>query len=809
MRALPFILSALLAVPGALVWPPPAEADTAEYRLGALGFRSPEQTLERWQATADYLTEALPDARFRVVPMDYPEMETAIAEGSVDFVLTNTGHYVRMEAEHGLTRLVTMIAEAQDQSVRVFGGVILTGADREDIQALDDLAGRHVYAVGEGSLGGWHVGREALLDAGIDPARDLGQVTFTGMPHDQVVEAVVAGEADAGLVRTGIIESMLEEGRLAPDAVRVLAPRQTAGFPLHHSTRLYPEWPFSRLPHTPDAVAEAVTIALLEMPPEHPAARSGGYAGWSAPLSYGEVHDLFYRLGEPPYEPMRGLDLQALWKRHPAIVLGLMLLITGTMTGAVLKYRRLNRHLAAEVDHRRRAERALRQHQARLTHLANHDPLTDLPNRLLLTSRLEQALARATGSDQRVAVLFLDLDRFKTINDSLGHTVGDDLLRILAGRLQRRVEANTVARLGGDEFIILLDGITDLAVVDEQAQGLLDLVAEPFSVGGWRSLQVGGSIGISLFPDHADDASELITQADAAMYLAKAEGRNTYRYYDQSLTAAASARLETETRLRRALELDHLEVFYQPQLDAGSGAVTGVEALVRWRDPEQGLIPPDRFIPVAEETGLIDRLGQQVLERACLQAAAWDRAGRPTLDVAVNLSAHQIGDPHLASKVRDALERSGLPPGRLVLEITESTLMSQAEETQGTLAALKALGVQVAIDDFGTGYSSLAYLKRFAIDWLKVDRCFVQDLPEDRNDAELTQTIINMAHNLGLRVLAEGVETTEQLDFLIRCGCDGWQGFLCSPPLPPEKLVARLEGGERLSRRTRGHLRKA
>ncbi|ABI57791.1 EAL domain-containing protein [Alkalilimnicola ehrlichii MLHE-1] len=801
MKALPIILSALLTLPATLGWAAPAGADGTEYRLGALGFRAPEQTLARWQATADYLTETIPDARFRVAPMNYPQLEAAIADGTVDFVLTNTGHYVRMEAEHGLTRLVTMIAEAEQQPVRVFGGVILTRADRHDIQTLSDLAGRHVYAVGEGSLGGWHVGREALLDVGVDPARDLARVTFTGMPHDQVVEAVLAGEGDAGMVRTGILESMAREGRLDLDAVRVLEPRRTAGFPLQHSTHLYPEWPFSRLPHTPDAIAQAVTIALLEMPSGHPAARDGGYVGWSAPLSYGGVHELFQRLGEPPYEHWGGLDLRVVWEQHPAIVLALMLIVTGGMAGAVIKYRRLNRSLAVEVDQRRMVERQLRQHQARLTHLANHDPLTDLPNRLLLTTRLEQAVARATGSGQRVAVLFLDLDRFKNINDSLGHAVGDDLLRILAERLRSQVEANTVARLGGDEFIVLLDGISDLELVDQQARELLELVAESFSVGGWRSLQVGGSIGISLFPDNAQDASELITQADAAMYLAKAEGRNTYRYYNQSLTAAASERLETETRLRRALELDHLEVFYQPQLDITTGALTGVEALVRWRDPEQGLIPPDRFIPVAEETGLIDRLGQQVLERACLQVAAWDRDGLPALDVAVNLSAHQIGDPRLCAKIRHALERSGLAPRRLVLEITESTLMTQAEGALGTLAGLKGLGVQVAIDDFGTGYSSLAYLKRFAIDWLKVDRCFVQDLPEDRNDAELTQTIVYMAHNLGLRVLAEGVETQAQLDFLTHLGCDGWQGFLCSPPLPPQELVARLESREGLRRR--------
>ncbi|RLK48285.1 diguanylate cyclase (GGDEF)-like protein [Alkalispirillum mobile] len=800
MRALLILTGVvLLALPA--LFPAASSEESQEYRLGALGFRDAEATLDRWQPTADYLSEAIPGARFTVVPMNYPELEAAIAEETVDFVLTNTGHYVRMEDEHGITRLVTMIADQQGEAVRVFGGVLFTRADRDDLQSLTDLAGQRLIAVGEGSLGGWHVGREALLDAGVDPVNDLASVEFTGMPHDQVVEAVLAGEGDAGTVRTGVLESMADEGRLDPADIRVLNPRQLANFPLQHSTNLYPEWPFSRLNHTPDAIAEAVTVALLEMPAEHPAAHQGGYQGWSAPLSYGEVHDLFRRLGEPPYEPTPGFDLRAAWENHPQVVLGLMLLVTTLMTGAIVKYRRLNRELVTEVDQRRVVEQQLRQHQARLTHLANHDPLTDLPNRLMLTTRLEQAIARATGTNERVAVMFLDLDRFKTINDSLGHTVGDDLLRILAERLKRHVDANTIARLGGDEFIILLDRVTDMAEVDRHAEELLRLVAEPFAVGGWRSLQVGGSIGISLFPDDAEEASELITQADAAMYLAKAEGRNTFRYYTQALTEAASERLETETRLRRALELGHLEVFYQPQLDVATGSIIGVEALVRWRDPEEGLISPARFIPVAEETGLINRLGQQVLERACRQAVAWEQAGLPALDMAVNLSAHQIIDPQMTSRVRRALHESGLSAERLVLEITESTLMTQAEDVLGTLEELKQLGVQVAIDDFGTGYSSLAYLKRFAIDWLKVDRCFIQDLPADKSDAELTQTIINLAHNLGIQVLAEGVETREQLDFLARLGCDSWQGFLCSRPLPPEELAEHLNNRDDEKRR--------
>ncbi len=770
---------------------PAAEEDEAEstvVRLGALSFRPMEATESRWQATADYLSHAVDGYEFHVVPMNYAELEAAIADGEVDLVLTNTGHYVQMEARHGLTRLTTMIAAERGEPVRTFGGVLFTRADHPTIHDAEDIVDHDFLAVGHGSLGGWQVAAELFHDLGIDPEEDFASLNFTGMPHDQVVEGVLAGDADAGTVRTGILEQMESEGHLdMAEDIRLLNERETAGFPLRHSTHLYPEWPFSRMPHTSDALAEAVTIARLEMPENHPAAFAGEYHGWSAPLSYAPVHELFQKLGVPPYEDTGLATLRAYWEAHTESILAVFAAVLMLLAATAVRYRHLVVTLKSEVKQRQRIEEELRAHQQKLAHQANHDYLTGLPNRLLLTTRLEQAMATAKRRGTRVAVLFLDLDSFKNINDSLGHAVGDELLQLLGQRLKQRLPDKTVARLGGDEFIVLLENATTDEGIEHFARELIALITEPFNVGGWQALYIGSSVGISLYPDNADTAPALITQSDSAMYNAKARGRNTYTFYTQSLTDAASERLDTEARLRRALRQDEFCVYYQPQLAMDDGRITGVEALVRWQDPERGLVPPGQFIPVAEESGLIEALGDWVLREACRQLAAWrEEPGLDGLEMSVNLSAHQLANPELPARIAALLAEFDLPPEQIYLELTESALMTQGEDAVEVIEQLKAIGVKLAIDDFGTGYSSLAYLKRFSIDLLKIDRCFVRDLPDDDDDVQIATTIIAMARNLGLAVLAEGVEGEPQLDFLRERACDAWQGYYCSRPIPAE-----------------------
>jgi diguanylate cyclase (GGDEF)-like protein/PAS domain S-box-containing protein len=435
----------------------------------------------------------------------------------------------------------------------------------------------------------------------------------------------------------------------------------------------------------------------------------------------------------------------------------------------------------------------IKQTEARLKHLAHHDPLTELPNRLLAQARLQHAIERAERHGERVAALYIDIDRFKNVNDSLGHPVGDELLRELARRLSQRLrEEDTLARLGGDEFLLLLESIEDPLNAVSVAQAVLDQLADPFTLSSGQEIYVGVSIGISLYPDDARDVTEMIQHADLAMYQAKQQGRNTFRFHTEALSVAASAKLALETRLRRALANDEFVLHFQPLIDAYSGRPSGVEALVRWQPPGEALALPGNFIPLAEETGLIVPLGEWVLRTACAQARTWIDAGLPPLMMAVNLSARQFQSTNMAELTARLLAETGLPAGNLELELTESMLMEDVEQSIETLNALKQLGVHLAIDDFGTGFSSLAYLKRFPIDKLKVDQGFIRGLAIDPNDREIVSTIIAMAHGLKLKALAEGVENDEQLSFLRQLGCDFYQGYLFQKPATATQIEAWL-----------------
>ena len=424
----------------------------------------------------------------------------------------------------------------------------------------------------------------------------------------------------------------------------------------------------------------------------------------------------------------------------------------------------------------------LKRSEEQLEHLAHHDPLSGLPNRLLLQSRLIHALERAERHRQRVAVLYIDLDRFKNINDSLGHPVGDELLQSLSLRLSERLrEDDTLGRLGGDEFLLILEDLERPEFVAGVAQSLIKALERPFDLPSGHRVYVGASMGISLFPDDARTVTELIQHADVAMYQAKESGRNTYSFYTPTLTQAANERLQLEGRMRRGLEQGEFVLHYQPQIDMITGSLIGCEALVRWNTPEEGMISPARFIPLAEETGLIVPLGEWVLHTACTQARAWLDAGYPAQLMAVNLSGRQLQQRDIVQKIALVLEQTGLAPDQLKLELTESMIMGHGELAIGLLYGIKSLGVKLSIDDFGTGYSSLAYLKRFPIDEVKIDRSFVRDIPLDLNDMEISSAIIGMAHGLRLSVMAEGVETDAQLNFLRQQGCHAYQGFLFSP----------------------------
>ena len=440
-----------------------------------------------------------------------------------------------------------------------------------------------------------------------------------------------------------------------------------------------------------------------------------------------------------------------------------------------------------------------RQHQAELEYQATHDPLTGLPNRNLLQDRLTQAMGSSRRSGRQVAVAFVDLDNFKVINDSLGHAVGDRLLQTIAGRLCHSLrEVDTVARYGGDEFVLIM---ADQSTVGDLAQTLgriLQAIAEPVLLDG-HDLRVSASIGVTVYPDDGEDFTALLSQADVAMYHAKAAGRGQFQFYTPALNSAACERLEMEIALRSALESDELQVHYQPKVDS-AGKVAGFEALIRWESPTLGSVSPVRFIPVAEETGLINPISDLVLRAACRAAAEWAASGWVGLNMAVNLSARQFADEQLLSRISAVLAETGLPAQCLQLELTESMLAEDVERTVRTLSGLKALGVRIAVDDFGTGYSSLAYLKRFPLDILKIDRSFVMECDRDADGMAIPRAVISLGRSLGLSIVAEGVERQGQFEVLRCQGCDEFQGYLFARALPGDAIPAFLQrNAEQLS----------
>ncbi|NJA05347.1 EAL domain-containing protein [Methylococcaceae bacterium WWC4] len=427
----------------------------------------------------------------------------------------------------------------------------------------------------------------------------------------------------------------------------------------------------------------------------------------------------------------------------------------------------------------------LKASEKELEFLAHHDPLTQLPNRMLFLSRLRHSIDQTRRRRGVMAVLMLDLDRFKDVNDSFGHLAGDDLLQLVAQRLTARLRnSDTICRLGGDEFVVLLEEIPQPEAAAQVASQIIAALSQIWRLSSGHEVRIGVSVGIALFPEHGQTPDELIQQADTALYQAKNDGRNCFKYFSEDLTRAARERMDLEIRLRLAIERRELRVYFQPQIDIASGHLVGAEALLRWETDTGEIISPSRFIPIAEETGLIVPIGNWVLQEVCRQGRRWLNRGLAPIKLAVNLSSQQFLHSDIGEAIGNILRETGFPPEHLELELTESVLMKREREAIEILQQLHELGLGLSIDDFGTGYSSLAYLKLFPLDVIKIDKSFIEDIPEHADDMEITATIIAMAKTLKMRVIAEGVETAEQLNFLRSRDCDQYQGYLTSRPLP-------------------------
>ena len=470
--------------------------------------------------------------------------------------------------------------------------------------------------------------------------------------------------------------------------------------------------------------------------------------------------------------------------------------LKSTLQSHLVRLQQANEHLVIATVQAQVMAEEVQKAKDQMGHMAHHDFLTDLPNRILLKERLIQAIALAKRHGIKLAVLFIDLDRFKTINDSLGHAIGDKLLQSVAQRLTSAIRStDTVSRQGGDEFVVLLSEVTDENAAADFAEKMAAAVSAPYTISE-QNLHVGATIGISMYPDDGEDAETLIRNADVAMYHAKRSGGNQHQFFKPEMNARSVERQKTEGELHRALEQQEFELYYQAQIDLQTGAVIGAEALIRWHHPTRGFLLPGAFIPIAEACGAIVPIGRWVLREACRQTQDWLDNGLALQHVAVNISAMEFRREDFFENVRTALRDTGLAPHHLELELTETVLMKKAESTMAMLLELKEMGIKIAIDDFGTGYSSLSYLKQFPTDTMKIDKSFIADIVPDGIDDILVNSMIGLGRNLRQRVIAEGVETQEQLAFLSNQQCVEGQGFYLSPPLVAEEFAALLKSGK-------------
>ncbi|MBI2747315.1 MAG: EAL domain-containing protein [Burkholderiales bacterium] len=856
--------------------------------VGVLSFRPEALALAQWKPLTDYLNRSVPSAHFELKVYEYGAMQEAVRQQAVDLVITQPGEYVRMVHQNGLsTPLASLINLENSQPVRAMGGVILARSERQDLRDLKDLQDQRIAMVSRLSFGGYQIQATELARLSISP----GSLVETGLPQDRVIEALLADKADAAFVRTGLLETMVREGRLKPGELKVLGQQNYPGYPYALSSRLYPEWPVVAMSHLPEDLSVRIAGALLSLPHGGEAARRMGIYGFTVPADYEPVRAMMRELRAPPFDKPPVISWRDIWQQYGLLiasaVLTLLVIVVMALREMLLRQRMdsfsnamgegmfvldrqgivtyinraacrllgyqrealLGRQLLplilspapqplgstnplldpqrwqqpyegenlfvsasgktfpVEVSSRpvRRKDRFVRivtvfsdisdrkAHSEHVYHLAYHDALTGLPNRRLLFERLQETLGRNNGSS-RGALLFSDLDRFKQINDTLGHKVGDALLQAVAGRMLRIVgDLGLVAHTGGDEFAVLLEQLdTDPERASAQARSLAEKLRssmrEPFGIDS-QYHQMSVSIGVALFDGPETGADELIKRADMAMYEAKASGRNAIRFFDHDIAVQLSQRVTLEADLNQALALQQFRVFYQPQFDS-EGRMVGAEALVRWLHPQRGLVTPGHFIPLAEETGLILPLGQWVLEQVCQQIERW--RGQPVLGelvISVNLCAHQLLQANFVESVTSVLMATGADASRLQLELTESVLAHNIDDATSKMRRLVTLGVQFALDDFGTGYSSLSYLKRLPIQQLKIDASFVRDLQTDPNDVVITQTIIALGRSLGLEVIAEGVETEAQRDILLQQGCRLFQGYFYARPQALADLV--------------------
>lgn len=887
-----------------------AEGPLRTARIGVLAFRAKSEALARWQPLAAHLERKVPDTRFELEVFDNEEMDAAVAAGALDFIFVQPSQYVRLTYQHPMSSpLATLVNFEGKTAVSRFGGLIFTLADRGDLNQLADLHGRTVAAVDVNGLGGFQMQALELLEAGIRLPQD-GRVEETGQPQDRVVQAVLEGRADAGFVRTGLIEAMIAGGELEASRLKPLAPQSHPGFPFIASTRLYPEWPFAAMAHVDPDLTRQVAAALLSLPHDGEIARSMRIAGFTIPGDYRSIDELLRALRLPPFDQPPSFTLGEVWARWRSLWIVLLGTIGTTLLVSISRLVSRNRELLraqsllqrsneeirklslavdqspesiiitdlkgdivyvnhafvsntgytadevlgrnprllnagktpdevlaemwraltsgrvwhGELINRRKDGSeyvetatmspivdehgeafgylaikqditARREAEGRIHQLAFFDPLTGLPNRAQLRERLDATLARSELECLADALILLNIDRFKLINDARGHGFGDALLRAVGQRLAEHLHpGDTVARMASDEFALLLAQVgEDEAQAGWRALEISDKIhaacVTPFEIGG-EAITITVSMGLTTFTGTAaTDPEEVLRRADTALHRAKEGGGNQTAVFETRMGEVVAQSFRIEAELRAAIRQGQLQLHLQPQVDAG-GALYGAEVLIRWQHPERGMIPPSVFIPIAEQSDLIVELSEFIFRRAFeIQARTGAHSGPPRLSI--NLSPRHFRKQRFMEWFMGLIEETGADPTRITLEVTEGLFIDDFEQIAARMTQLSERGVQFSIDDFGTGYSSLAYLKRLPLSEIKIDKSFIQDAPTDPGDAALVEAILAVADRMRLKVVAEGVETGDQASFLDARGDVVRQGYLYGRPASAQSWLAR------------------
>jgi len=771
-------------------------ADHSEVRIGVQLQGDGERGLERWAPVAWHLNRTLPGHHFELVALTRSSIETAVNHGELglDFVITDPGLYVNLEVEYGATRIATKVSKYGGHTLNILAATIFTRSDRVEISHIEDLDNRQLVALDQNSFEGWYLAKNALLEAGLATDTDY-KVTFTGHDTWAVIEAVLDGSADAGVLPSGVIEQLTDFDTLPRERLKVLAKRQAPYFPVAHSTPLYPEWALAKLKHTPDALARKVVVALLDITPNPDISHAA--IEWTTSRNYQPVHELLRSIGAPPYAGFGQATLANLFDEHGHwIVLAAILLLT--MASAFFYTFYLNRRLLRsetllrdENQERRQVEAALGRHgdeleerirtrTAELEYLAHYDDLTGLPNRNLLFDRLDQVIVTSQKQSGTFALMLVGLDRIREINNTLGHYFGDMILQQAADVLVKGVKiAEIIARSGDDVFVVVL-APSDVTRAEEVAHQVHDALDRTFYLDG-HPLHMKAQLGITMFPEHGVDADTLMRHADVALHSVR-RTRMEFSIYDPSLNRHGLRDLKLLGDLRAALNSeDQLMLHFQPKVCLKRRRLIAVECLIRWNHPQMGLISPELFIPLAEKTGLIRPLTLWVLNAAFNQINRWQELGLEIVS-AINLSAWNLQDRHLLGQIRELIEAWNVMPSRVEMEVTESAMMDDPERVLEMLQELSDMGIRLSIDDFGTGYSSLSYLKRLPVDEVKIDKSFVLNLDTNADDRAIVKATIDLAHSLGLSVIAEGVDSQAAIDILVEMGCDTAQGFYIARP---------------------------